>query len=532
MFIRAQEYFRQLLKLCISDPEEEDKKNRRRKSKDDQLDSAAEKKKEKKKAPSKHSEDVEFYEDEDEVQAKVIEAGSESPRTLALRAMGAHAANVIDIMQKKDGYEGRRGSDSMSQLSMDLPAIREENSDFEHSGNHSIPAVVIDEVKPGDPPFPGAGLQDDKDEDEYKPKEKKKTQIANLMKKPEFGSQTSLSSIYSTDSADVYGQVPIRGEIQFGMKYDFAAGLFECHIFQARDVAAVDTRKEESDPYCKVYLLPDKTKAGKKKTKTRRRTLNPEWEEVVEFKISLRDLRTRTLWVAIWHLQRMGRNVFLGEVMIPMDTLIDHGNELESPTPKWYTLCEKGVPPITELYKGELHLSLMFEDRSLLVGKQKERLEREEQKSGKKKKNNKKPTSGKIFIHIKEGRDLPAADRDGFSDPFCKCYLLPMKSSKSKRKTPVIKHSRNAYWDYKTDYELDYEDLPEHGIEFTVWDWDRGTRNDFLGCARISLGSHTGSWDDSEGEEIRAWQHLIDNPNKWKDFVIPLRSKMDERPIR
>ena len=43
-----------------------------------------------------------------------------------------------------------------------------------------------------------------------------------------------------------------------------------------------------------------------------------------------------------------------------------------------------------------------------------------------------------------------------------------MKSSKSKRKTPVIKHSRNAYWDYKTDYELDYEDLPEHGIEFTV----------------------------------------------------------------
>ena len=113
-------------------------------SKDDQLDSAAEKKKEKKKAPSKHSEDVEFYEDEDEVQAKVIEAGSESPRTLALRAMGAHAANVIDIMQKKDGYEGRRGSDSMSQLSMDLPAIREENSDFEHSGNHSIPAVVID----------------------------------------------------------------------------------------------------------------------------------------------------------------------------------------------------------------------------------------------------------------------------------------------------------------------------------------------------------------------------------------------------
>ena len=43
-----------------------------------------------------------------------------------------------------------------------------------------------------------------------------------------------------------------------------------------------------------------------------------------------------------------------------------------------------------------------------------------------------------------------------------------MKNSKTKRKTPVIKHSRNARWDYKADYDLDYEDLPEHGIEFTV----------------------------------------------------------------
>lgn len=34
--------------------------------------------------------------------------------------------------------------------------------------------------------------------------------------------------------------------------------------------------------YCKVYLLPDKTKHGKKKTKTRKKTLNPEWEEILE----------------------------------------------------------------------------------------------------------------------------------------------------------------------------------------------------------------------------------------------------------
>ena len=59
-----------------------------------------------------------------------------------------------------------------------------------------LPLFLTQEVKPGDPPFPGAGLQDDKDEDEYKPKEKKKTQIANLMKKPEFVSACSTTLLY------------------------------------------------------------------------------------------------------------------------------------------------------------------------------------------------------------------------------------------------------------------------------------------------------------------------------------------------
>lgn len=33
--------------------------------------------------------------------------------------------------------------------------------------------------------------------------------------------------------------------------------------------------------YAKVYLLPDKTKGGKKKTKTRKNTLNPDFDEIL-----------------------------------------------------------------------------------------------------------------------------------------------------------------------------------------------------------------------------------------------------------
>merc|ERR1712048_32460 len=135
---------------------------------------------------------------------------------------GPHASTVVEIMN-----EGRR--DSIR--SMELPSIQEE---MEFEGSYKVPDIQIEGVQPGDPPFPGADQFEDDDDDFYfeeEKKKKKKGKMGSLMKKPEFGSMTS---IYSTDSANVYGQVPVRGTIQFGMKFDFETSCFEVHVFQAK----------------------------------------------------------------------------------------------------------------------------------------------------------------------------------------------------------------------------------------------------------------------------------------------------------
>lgn len=58
-------------------------------------------------------------------------------------------------------------------------------------------------------------------------------------------------------------------------------------------------------------------------------------------------------------------------------------------------------------YCGDLTVSLMFE--------------RPEESSTDKKK--KKKSGGKLHIKLKEARNLPAKDANGFSDPFCKRYF-------------------------------------------------------------------------------------------------------------
>ena len=92
-----------------------------------------------------------------------------------------------------------------------------------------------------------------------------------------------------------------------------------------------------------VYLLPDKSKNGKRKTKVRKHTLNPVFEETLKYFMSLNSLETRTLWLTVWHSDMFGRNDFLGEVTINLQGIV-----FDNPQPQWYTLQERVSSILTE----------------------------------------------------------------------------------------------------------------------------------------------------------------------------------------
>ena len=116
-------------------------------------------------------------------------------------------------------------------------------------------------------------------------------------------------------------------------------------------------------------------------------------------------------------------------------------------------------------YRGKLNLGLMFTPTSTTKGN----------------------ILGTVSVAIKQARDLPNMDTRSLTDGFVKCYLLPDRSASGKRKTKVINDNLNPVWEEEFVYKnVALEKLAAGRVlEVTVWDYDVGTSNDFIGCLRL-----------------------------------------------
>ncbi|XP_052598084.1 synaptotagmin-like protein 5 isoform X2 [Peromyscus californicus insignis] len=339
-------------------------------------------------------------------------------------------------------------------------------------------------------------------------------------------SLNSMMSVYS-ETGD-YGNVKVTGEILLHISYCYKTGSLYIVVKNCRNLAIGDEKKQRTDAYVKSYLLPDKSRNNKRKTKIRTGT-NPEFNETLKYTISHTQLETRTLQVSVWHYDRFGRNSFLGEVEIAFDSW-----NFENPCDEWFVLQPKVelAPDIGLQYKGELTVVLRYippeENPIFPVGQP------QGKKTFKKGKKKESPviSGGILEVFIKDAKNLTAVKSGGTSDSFVKGYLLPDDNKATKHKTAVVKKSVNPQWNHTFIFSGLYpQDIKNVCLELTIWDKEAFSSNIFLGGVRLNSGSgfsHGKSvdWMDSRGEEQRLWQKMVDNPGTSVEGVLMLRSSM------
>ncbi|NXC75547.1 SYT7 protein, partial [Anhinga anhinga] len=246
------------------------------------------------------------------------------------------------------------------------------------------------------------------------------------------------------------------GRIQFSVGYNFQESTLTVKIMKAQELPAKDF-SGTSDPFVKIYLLPDKK--HKLETKVKRKNLNPHWNETFLFE------------GRGWDGLGCSGGVVGPSVLPPgLDQL---SSSYQRP------------PRVPQGSRGELLLSLCYN-----------------------------PSANSIVVNIIKARNLKAMDIGGTSDPYVKVWLMYKDKRVEKKKTVVMKRCLNPVFNESFAFDIPTERLRETTIVITVMDKDRLSRNDVIGKIYLSWKSGPGEvkhWKDMIArprQAVAQWHQL------------------------
>ncbi|XP_066241818.1 extended synaptotagmin-2 isoform X3 [Saccopteryx leptura] len=141
------------------------------------------------------------------------------------------------------------------------------------------------------------------------------------------------------ENGTTLGQSPL-GQIQLTIRHSSQRNKLVVVVHACRNLIAFS--EDGSDPYIRMYLLPDKRRSGRRKTHVSKKTLNPVFDQSFDFSVSLPEVQRRTLDVAV---KNSGGFLskdkgLLGKVLVALSS-----EELAKGWTQWYDLTEDGTRP-------------------------------------------------------------------------------------------------------------------------------------------------------------------------------------------
>lgn len=265
-----------------------------------------------------------------------------------------------------------------------------------------------------------------------------------------------------------------KGRIRFRLEYDFTLQELKVTIIECAELPPTDWSTGATDPFVKLYLLPDKK--PKYESKVHRKNCNPKFDQTFIFKnIPYVDTFDKTLVMAVYDYDRFSSSDQQSEIQVPLNSI-----DLAGPVDEW-----KDLAPLddgSDQYLGDLCLSLRYV-----------------------------PSSGKLTVAVLEARKLKKMDITGASDPYVKLKLFDSKGKRigKKKKTSVKSCNLNPYWNESFVFLIDEMDMKRVYLDVTVCDYDMIGSGDPIG--KIMLG-----WNQSKTYKpgFKHWKEVLENPRR------------------
>ncbi|KAI1897714.1 hypothetical protein AGOR_G00086120 [Albula goreensis] len=292
----------------------------------------------------------------------------------------------------------------------------------------------------------------------------------------------------------------VTGEIELALGYSIKTSCLEISIRACRNLAYGDPKRKKCHPYVKVYLLPDKSPNRKLKTAVKRNTTDPVFNETLEYQIDGAWLVGRVLQASVWHAGTLKRKVFLGEVLLPLESWDFEHSTTQST--KWHLLCPRVTAPegpeggAGEIHHCELMIKAKFTSSPPQLPKAADH-QREE------------THMGQLSILITGANNLAILRSSGSLNSFVKgCLALP-SGVELTQKTQVQRRRSGPDWGHRLLFTAVPEaSLKGSSLELGLWDHAPfGLPPRPLGRAKLE-----GAW---------SLQKLLQTPNMWLEFSLP-----------
>ncbi|XP_070706662.1 rabphilin-3A [Pempheris klunzingeri] len=282
------------------------------------------------------------------------------------------------------------------------------------------------------------------------------------------------------------------GSLEFSLLYEQENHTLHCCIIKAKGLKPMDSNGL-ADPYVKLHLLPGASKSNKLRTKTLKNTLNPVWNETLVYHgITDEEMSRKTLRLSVSDEDKFGHNEFIGETRVAL-------KKLKFDQKKNFSVCLERVIPVKKAVGGQARGMALYED-DLNEGEDSEERGRilvsltyNSQQS-------------RLMVGVVRCAHLAAMDSNGYSDPFVKVCLKPDMGKKAKNKTQIKKKTLNPEFNEEFSYEIKHGELAKKTLDISVWDYDMGKSNDFIGGCQLGI--------QAKGECLKHWYECLKNKDK------------------